>query len=66
MQEGITVLAQGVDGSRESLLYRLQQEERVCLLGSSSFWEGVDVAGEALSLVIVVRLPCLLYTSRCV
>jgi len=55
--EGIRVLGQGLDGSRDTLLSRLQQEEKICLLGASSFWEGIDVAGEALSLVVVVRLP---------
>ncbi len=55
--EGIRVLGQSLDGSRDSLLSRLQQEEKICLLGAASFWEGVDVAGEALSLVVVVRLP---------
>lgn len=54
---GIKVLGQGLDGSRDNLLYRLQKEEKICLLGASSFWEGVDVTGEALSLLIVVRLP---------
>ncbi|MEG1501220.1 MAG: helicase C-terminal domain-containing protein, partial [Clostridiales bacterium] len=28
-----------------------------CILGANSFWEGIDVVGEALSLVLVVRLP---------
>ena len=48
--EGIEVLAQGADGSRESLLARLQAGGRTALLGTASFWEGVDVRGAALSL----------------
>jgi DNA polymerase-3 subunit epsilon/ATP-dependent DNA helicase DinG len=35
----------------------LRRERNVAVLGTSSFWEGVDVAGEALSLLIITRLP---------
>ncbi len=56
-QEGITVLAHGVSGAPSMLLERLKKEDNCCILGAASFWEGVDVIGEALSAVIVVRLP---------
>lgn len=55
--QGITVLAHGVSGNPSSLLARLKKEEQCCILGANSFWEGVDVAGSALSLLVVVRLP---------
>lgn len=55
--EGITVLAHGVSGDPARLLKRLHREPNCCILGANSFWEGVDVIGSALSLVIVVRLP---------
>jgi len=61
--EGIEVLAQGRDGSRESLLERLQTGERTVLLGTSSFWEGVDVRGEALSMLIIAKLPFAVFTD---
>jgi len=55
---GIEVLAQGISGSREILLEALRENNvATCVLGASSFWEGIDVAGEALSLVVLVRLP---------
>lgn len=56
-EQGILLLAHGVSGEPNSLLARLKREERCCILGANSFWEGVDVIGSALSLVVVVRLP---------
>jgi DNA polymerase-3 subunit epsilon/ATP-dependent DNA helicase DinG len=56
-REGIAVLGQGIDGSPRQLVRALQARPDTVLLGTSSFWEGVDVAGEALSLLIIARLP---------
>jgi len=56
-EQGVTVLAHGVSGDPGALLRRLRKEPRCCILGANSFWEGVDVAGDALSLIVVVRLP---------
>lgn len=53
---GIEVLTQG-DGSRHLLLERFRSGRGAVLLGTDSFWEGVDVPGEALSCVIIMRLP---------
>jgi ATP-dependent DNA helicase DinG len=50
------LLMQG-EGSRTELLERFRMLGNAVLLGSASFWEGVDVKGEALSLVIIDRLP---------
>jgi predicted DnaQ family exonuclease/DinG family helicase len=55
--EGILVLAHGSDGSPRQLLSALRENNRTVILGTSSFWEGVDVAGEALSLLVITRLP---------
>jgi DNA polymerase-3 subunit epsilon/ATP-dependent DNA helicase DinG len=55
--EGILVLAHGTDGSPRQMLAALRENPRTVLLGTASFWEGVDVAGEALSLLVIVRLP---------
>ncbi len=52
----LPLLMQG-DGSRSELLARFRSLGNAILLGSQSFWEGVDVRGEALSLVIIDRLP---------
>jgi DNA polymerase-3 subunit epsilon/ATP-dependent DNA helicase DinG len=54
---GITVLAQGVDGAPRQLIDNLKDNPRTLVLGTSSFWEGVDVRGEALSMLIIARLP---------
>jgi len=45
------------EGSRSELLSRFRDHGNAVLLGSQSFWEGVDVRGEALSLVIIDKLP---------
>jgi ATP-dependent DNA helicase DinG len=50
------LLVQGT-GSRSELLGRFRSLGNAVLLGSQSFWEGVDVRGEALSLVIIDKLP---------
>jgi ATP-dependent DNA helicase DinG len=50
------LLLQG-EGSRNELLTLFRALGNAVLLGSQSFWEGVDVRGEALSLVIIDKLP---------
>ena len=54
---GITLLVQGEGLSRESMTRHLKEGDGVVLFGAQSFWEGVDVAGEALSCVVLARLP---------
>lgn len=53
---GITVLKQG-DDDRFRLLSQFKDEVTSCLFATDSFWEGVDVPGESLSLVIIVKMP---------
>ncbi|SMF87296.1 ATP-dependent DNA helicase DinG [Paenibacillus uliginis N3/975] len=54
----ISVLGQGMDGSsRTKLIRRFQDSSASVLLGTSSFWEGVDIPGEALTCLAIVRLP---------
>jgi ATP-dependent DNA helicase DinG len=52
----LPVLVQG-EGPRDRLLQQFRQHGNAVLLGTSSFWEGVDVKGEALRLVIIEKLP---------
>jgi ATP-dependent DNA helicase DinG len=52
----VPVLVQG-DGSRDQLLRRFREAGNAVLLGTGSFWEGVDVKGTALSVVIIDKLP---------
>ena len=54
---GITVLGQGIDGSRRSVLERFKEFPQTVLLGTNSFWEGVDVVGDALSVLVIAKLP---------
>jgi ATP-dependent DNA helicase DinG len=55
---GISILGQGVESSNRSKLTRLfMQTKHAVLLGTSSFWEGVDIPGEALTCLAIVRLP---------
>ena len=55
--DDVLILAQGIDGQRRNLLKAFEEAERPLLLGTSSFWEGIDVPGERLSCVVMVRLP---------
>jgi ATP-dependent DNA helicase DinG len=50
------LLVQG-EGSKNDLLQRFRHHGAAILVGSQSFWEGVDVRGEALSLVVIDKIP---------
>ena len=55
---GIVVLGQGLDGSRHNLLAGLREAGLpTVLLGTSAYWEGVDIPGPALSGLVITRLP---------
>lgn len=56
-EQGITVFEQGEGISASSLLETFRKTEKAVLLGTRSFWEGVDIQGEALSVVVIVKLP---------
>jgi len=43
--------------SRQYLVEEFKNKEKAVLLGTSSFWEGVDIPGEQLSCVVIVKLP---------
>ncbi|MFE8695690.1 ATP-dependent DNA helicase DinG [Cytobacillus sp. FJAT-53684] len=52
------IIAQGISsGSRSRLTRNFQKFDKAILLGTSSFWEGVDIPGEDLTCLIIVRLP---------
>jgi len=51
------VLAQGIHGGRDALLEDFRTNPERVLLGASSFWEGIDLPGEELTCLIMVRLP---------
>ena len=56
-EQGWQLLIQGKKYPRHRLLQEFRDDERSVLLGTDSFWTGVDVPGNALSNVIVTRLP---------
>jgi Rad3-related DNA helicase len=51
------LLRQGDEMSRAEMTRRFRTEEGSVLFGLKSFWEGVDIAGDALSLVVIDKLP---------
>jgi ATP-dependent DNA helicase DinG len=53
----IAVYGQNEGSSRQALLEGFRAAERAVLLGTRSFWEGVDIAGDSLSALIIARLP---------
>jgi len=56
-EAGLTLLAQGGGLARRAMLETFRKNEGYVLFGLDSFWTGVDVRGEALSNVILTRLP---------
>jgi ATP-dependent DNA helicase DinG len=56
-QETIELMVQGEGMPRSLMLERFRQNVGSVIFGTDSFWQGVDVPGEALSNVIIVRLP---------
>jgi len=54
---GIDTLAQGFHGERSTMLEAFKRNPRSVLLGANSFWEGIDIPGDTLSCVILVKLP---------
>jgi ATP-dependent DNA helicase DinG len=49
-------LVQG-EGSKEALLARFLEQKGAVLFATATFWEGVDIMGDALSLVVIDKLP---------
>ncbi|HRJ76272.1 MAG TPA: helicase C-terminal domain-containing protein, partial [Anaerolineales bacterium] len=56
-REDIFVYEQSEGTSASALLESFKTTERAVLLGTRSFWEGVDVPGDALSVVVITKLP---------
>ena len=54
---GIDAFKQGGELSRTDMLQAFREDTNSVLFGTSSFWEGVDVRGEALSNVVITKLP---------
>ncbi|PYZ98391.1 ATP-dependent helicase DinG [Alteribacter lacisalsi] len=58
LDEDFMLISQGINGgSRTKLTKSFQQFDKAVMLGTSSFWEGVDIPGEDLTLLVMARLP---------
>jgi DNA polymerase-3 subunit epsilon/ATP-dependent DNA helicase DinG len=56
-EQGIVVYEQGQGASPHALLESFKTSDQAVLLGTRAFWEGVDVPGEALSVLAIIKLP---------
>lgn len=56
-EKGVELFADGVNGSRKSLLEELKRNDKAVVFGANTFWEGVDLPGLALTSLIIARLP---------
>src|SRR5438045_9573302 len=54
---GLPILVPGQSAPRKILLERFRATENACLFGTASFWQGIDVQGDTLRNVIIVKLP---------
>lgn len=57
MEHGIVVFEQGQGASPHALLESFKNTDQAVLLGTRAFWEGVDVPGESLSVLAIIKLP---------
>jgi len=57
VQQKLEIFAQGGDQNRTQLLEAFRRNPRGVLLGTDSFWQGVDVPGDALTNVLITKLP---------
>ena len=55
--QGMSLYSQAGDQSRTQILEAFRKDPRGVLLGTDSFWQGVDVPGDALQNVIITKLP---------
>jgi len=61
--ENVAVVGQGMDGTRRQILRSFIEHPRTLLLGTSSFWEGVDLPGDMLRCVVIAKLPFVVPTD---
>ncbi len=57
MSENTPVFGQGIDGGRHTIINQFKNIEKSFLFGTDSFWEGVDVPGKALEILLLTKLP---------
>lgn len=57
VKAGVPALAQGLDGNPAQILETARRSRDTIILGTNSFWEGVDLPGQALELLVITKLP---------
>ena len=55
--KGIEIYADGIDGNRTTLLEEMRDNSSAVIFGTNTFWEGIDLPGDFLTAVIIVKLP---------
>lgn len=55
--KNINLLAHHIDGNRTSIIEQFKKKKNSVILGTNSFWEGVDLPGDYLTLLVIVKLP---------
>ncbi|MFZ5644363.1 MAG: helicase C-terminal domain-containing protein [Bacillota bacterium] len=56
-EKDISLFGHNIDGNRSRIVEEFMRLEKAVLMGAASFWEGVDIPGESLTSVIIVKLP---------
>lgn len=56
-QKNIEVLAQGISGTKEKIMKKFMRATNAVLLGTNSFWEGVDFPNNVLRIILITKLP---------
>lgn len=56
-ERGLSLLAQDVDGSRAAMLEAFRAHPESVMFGAQTFWEGIDLPGDQLTSLVIVRLP---------
>ncbi len=55
--QGRKLFAQHVDGSHSNVLHLFRNSPDACLMGTDAFWEGIDLPGRSLRLLVITKLP---------
>lgn len=55
--EKVNLLAQGISGNRHVIISEFKKNSRSVLFGTDSFWEGIDIPGDALEILLITKLP---------
>lgn len=56
-QRDVLVLAQGISGTKEKILKKINQGNKCIILGANSFWEGMDFSQRSINIVVMTKLP---------